>query len=165
MFRLGTLQIEYGTMLLQIIAFLVLLWAVGKFAMKPAMKVLNERQSYIQNQISRAEEAHKAASELVEEQKRLLNEAKKEALELLERSKAQKDREAEEIIKAAQERADRKLEEAVAEIAIEKNKAIAELRDQVGTLSVLLASKIIEKELDASKQQETINDFLSKVGG
>ncbi len=165
MIKLGTLQIELGTMLVQLVAFIILLWLVNKFAMKPAMKVLTDRQTYIETQISGAEESQKEAARLVEEQRQVLAQSKKEAYELLERAKMQKERDAEEIIKAAQERAERMIKDATLEIANEKNKAIAELREQVGSLSVMLASKIIEKELDASKQRETIDEFLQQVGG
>jgi F-type H+-transporting ATPase subunit b len=164
LFKLGSLEIQYGTMLVQLIAFIVLLWLVRRYAMKPAMKVLNERQSYIENQISSAEESHKEAARLVEEQRKLLADAKKDAYDLLERAKIQKDREGEEIMKAAHERAERLIKDATAEIANEKNKAIAELREQVGALSVQLASKIIEKELNPALQQNLIDDFLKQAG-
>lgn len=165
MIKIGTLGLEIGTMLIQLIAFLILLWLVGRFAMKPAMKVLNDRQNYIQTQISGAEEANKEAARLVEEQRRVLADAKKEALQMLEQAKQQKERDAEQIIKTAQERAERLIKEAVAEIETEKKRAIAELREQVGTLSVMLASKIIERELNAAQQQHLVNDFLKQVEG
>jgi F-type H+-transporting ATPase subunit b len=159
------LHIEFGTMLVQLISFLILLALVLKFAMKPAMKVLNERQQYIQNQIQSAESAREEASRIAAEQRKTLEEAKKQAFDLIENARAQKERESEEIYKAAQERAERLIKEASAEISREKEQAIAELRDQVATLSVLIASKIIEKELDAKQQQVMIDDFLKQVGG
>lgn len=165
MISLGSLHLELGTMLVQLIAFLILLWLVRIFAMKPAMKIMNDRQAYIENQISSAEQTRDEAHRLVEEQKKILADAKKEAYNLIESAKAQKDREASEILKAAQQRAERVIQEAAAEIENEKVKAIAELREQVGTLSVMLASKILEKELNAAQQQKMIEDFLKQVEG
>ncbi|MDB4868778.1 MAG: atpF [Cohnella sp.] len=165
MFRVGALQIEYGTMLVQVVVFLVLLWLVLRYAMKPAMKVLNERQNYISSQITGAEEANKEAARLADEQRRILTEARKDAQGVLEQARQQKEREGEQIIKDAQERAERLIKDAIAEIAVEKNRAISELRDQVGTLSIQLASKIIEKEMDANNNSVLIDDFLKQVGG
>ncbi|MEB3102519.1 F0F1 ATP synthase subunit B [Ferviditalea candida] len=165
MISLGSLHLELGTMLVQLIAFLILLWLVRVFAMKPAMKIMNDRQAYIENQISSAEQTRDEAYRLVEEQKKILADAKKEAYDLIESAKAQKEREASEILKAAQQRAERIIQEATAEIENEKVKAIAELRDQVGNLSVMLASKILEKELNAAQQQKMIDDFLKQVEG
>ncbi|MCC2683674.1 MAG: atpF [Paenibacillaceae bacterium] len=165
MISLGTLHLELGTMLVQLICFLVLMWLVAKFAMKPAMKVLKDRQNYIDHQISSAESANQEAAKLVEEQRQLLESTRKEAHAILEQAKQQKDREGDQIIHAAQERAERVMKDALAEIENEKIKAIAELREEVGALSVQLASKIIEKEVDASAQRGLIDDFLQQVGG
>lgn len=164
MIPLGTLHLEIGTMLVQLIIFLVLLWLVRKYAMKPAMKVLSARQDYIQTQISGAEEANKEAARLVEEQKVMFANAKQEAYELLERARQQKEREADQIIKAAHERTDNMIKEATAEIENEKNKAIAALRSQVSAMSVLIASKIIEKQIDEKSQEQLIEHYLKEVG-
>jgi F-type H+-transporting ATPase subunit b len=163
--QLGELKLELGTMLWQLIVFLVLIWLVAKFAMKPAMKVLNDRQNYIHTQITDAEKANQESARLIEEQRKILADAKKEAYDIIEQAKQQKDREGVQIIKEAQERAERLIKDAVAEIDNEKNRAIAELRDQVGTLSILLASKIIEKEMNAQDNAHIIDEFLKQAEG
>lgn len=66
---------------------------------------------------------------------------------------------------ASQARAERMIEDAKLEINREKEKAIASVRDQVAGLSVLLASKIIEKEMSEAEQQDTIEQFMRQVGG
>lgn len=165
MIPLGNLHIEFGTMLVQIIVFLILLALIIKYAMKPAMNVLNERQQYIQNQLQGAESARQEAARIADEQRKTLEEARKQAYELLESARVQKEREGEKIVKDAHERAERLIKEATTEITREKEKAVAELRDQVGTLSVLLASKIIEKEMDEKAQKDMIDGFLKQVGG
>lgn len=165
MITLGTLHLELGTMLIQLISFLILLWLVRRYAMGPAMKIMTQRQQHIETQIVSAEKANQEASRLVDEQRKVLADAKKEAYELIESAKAQKDREGEEIMKAAKLRADRLVQQAAEEIQNEKAKAIIELREEVGFLSVMLASKIMEKEMDQSQQQRLIDDFLKQVEG
>ncbi len=164
MFDLGSIRIEWGTMLFQIVILLVLLWIVAKFAIGPAMKVLEKRQQQIENQISTAEKNRAEAETLLKEQKQALQQAREEAHQIIERAKKQSELEAKEILEAAQKRSERMLEEARAEITREKDKAVAELRDQVASLSVMLAAKVIEKELDQSQQQEVIDQFMEQVG-
>nr|WP_212775231.1 F0F1 ATP synthase subunit B [Polycladomyces abyssicola] len=151
-------------MLFQLVAFLVLMGLLIRFALRPIMGVMEKRQAYIDEQIDTAEKNRAEAERLVAEQREALEKARKEARELLERAKVQKEREAEAIIKEAQERAERMIQEATNEIAREKEKALAELRDQVGQLAVLLASKVMEKEIDAKQQSKLVDRYLQQVG-
>lgn len=158
------LTIEIGTMLFQLIAFIILMLLVSKFALRPMLQVMKQRQDHIEGQIKEAEERRKEAEKLLEEQWQELKKARQEAKEIIERAKAQKDREAEAIIKQAQERAGRILEEATNEIQREKEKALASLRDEVGGLSVQLASKLLEKELDKNRHSDLVSSYLDEVG-
>jgi F-type H+-transporting ATPase subunit b len=158
------LKLELGTMLFQLVAFLVLMGLMIRYALRPVMGVMEKRQAYIDEQINTAEKNRAEAERLVAEQREELEKARKEPRELLERAKAQKEREAEAIIKEAQERAERMIQEASKEIAREKEKALAELRDQVGQLTVLLASKVLEKEVDAKQQSKLVDRYLQQVG-
>lgn len=159
------MEIQLGTLLFQVVMFLILLALVSKFAMKPAMSVLQKRQEHIEGQIASAEKANAEAASLLEQQRAELKKVREEAQSILDRAKKQSDVEAQEIVAAAQERAERMIEEAKLEINREKEKAIASVRDQVAGLSVLLASKIIEKEMSQSEQQDTIEQFMRQVGG
>jgi F-type H+-transporting ATPase subunit b len=165
MLRIGALELEYGTMLVQLVVFLVLLWLVKRFAMKPLMKVLNDRQAHIENQISSAEEANKQASRVVEEQKQALQDAKKAAHEMLEQAKLTSSKQAEQILADSRKEANRIKDEAMRDIENEKNKAIAVLKSQVSAMSVMIASKIIEKQVDEKSQEQLIEKYLKEVGG
>ncbi len=151
-------------MLFQVGAILILMLLLKRFALGPVMKVMNERTEHIEDQITTAEQNRAEAEKLVAEQKEALIQARQEAKELLERARAQKEREAEEIIGDARERAERMISEAKSEIISEKERAILELRDEVGTLSVELASKMIEKEIKARDQSALVKKYLSQVG-
>lgn len=158
------LTIEIGTMLFQLIAFIILMLLVSKFALRPMLQVMKNRQDHIEGQIKEAEERRKEAEKLLEEQREELKKARQEAKEIIERAKAQKEREAEAIIQQAQERAGRILEEATNEIQREKEKALTSLRDEIGGISIQLASKLMEKELDKSGQSELVSSYLDEVG-
>lgn len=164
MLDFGSVRLEGGTLLFQVVLILVLLLLVSKFAMKPAMGILRKRQEHIENQISAAERANAEASAVLEEQRAELKKVREEAASILDRAKKQADIEANEIKKQSQEAAARMIEDAKLEINREKEKAISSVRDQVAGLSVLLASKIIEKEMTEAEQQQTIEQFMRQVG-
>lgn len=159
------MDIQLGTMLFQVIMFLILLALVSKFALKPAMSIMQKRQEHIEAQIASAEKANAEAQSMIEQQRAELKKVREEAQGILERAKKQADVEGQEIIAASQARAERLVEEAKIEINREKEKALASVRDQVAGLSVLLASKIIEKEMSQAEQQDTIEQFMRQVGG
>ncbi|MFC4545014.1 F0F1 ATP synthase subunit B [Paenactinomyces guangxiensis] len=158
------LEFHLGTMLSQLVIFIILMLLVSKFALRPILGTMKKRQSHIENQISEAEKNREDAIKLVEEQKEALNKARLEAKEMIERAKSQKEREAEEIIQKAQERAERMIQEATTEIQREKEKALADLRDEIGALSVQLASKMLEQELDQKGQSKLVDRYLEQVG-
>jgi F-type H+-transporting ATPase subunit b len=164
MFDLGTVGIEFGTMLFQIVAFLILLLLVKRFAFGPAMSILEKRQKHIENEIESAEKSRQETLKILEEQREVLNQARDDAHEIIERARKNSENEAKGILDEAQERAKRLVEEAKSEIEREKDKAVAVLRDQFAGLSILLASKVIEKEISEQEQKETIDQFIRQVG-
>lgn len=164
MIDFGAITLEWGTMLTQLIVFIILLLAVRKFAMGPIMQVLEKRRQHIENQITTAERNRQESEALLAEQRRILDEARSESKAILDRAAKQANDEAARIVAEAQATAERLKADASADIAREVEKAKAELRDQMAGLSVLLASKIIEKELDEAAQKETIDKFLAQVG-
>jgi F-type H+-transporting ATPase subunit b len=164
MLDFGAVSLEWGTLLTQAIVFLVLLLAVRKFAMGPIVAVMEKRRQYVENEISTAERSRKEAEALLAEQRRVLDEARLEAKSIIDRATKQASDEAAKIVAEAQAAAERMKADASAELAREVAKAKAELRDQMTGLSVLLASKIIEKELDEAAQKATVEKFLVQVG-
>ena len=111
-----------------------------------------------------AEKSRQEAAKLLEEQRALLKEARTEAQELIENAKKQADIQREEIIVSARSEADRLKESAKLEIEQQKEKAVAAIREQVASLSVLIASKVIEKELSEEDQEKFINDYIQEAG-
>lgn len=155
---------NFGTMIFQIVCFLILMAIVAKFAIRPMMNVLKNRQDHIDQEIEAAEKARERAEKSMAEQKKALEKARNEAYQIVESSKKNADSQGDKILKRAKEQAERTLEEARSEIDNEREKAVAALRDQTAELSVMLASKIIEKELDKGNQQEEIDQFMKQVG-
>jgi F-type H+-transporting ATPase subunit b len=151
-------------MLFSLGAFVVLMLLVSKFALRPMLAMMKKREDHIENQIKTAEQNRAEAEKLMKDQMNELTKARKEAREIIEKAKAQKGVEAEEILKAAESRADRIIEDGISEIQREKEKALESLRDEIGTLSVQLASKIIEKEVKEQSHSQLVSEYLQEIG-
>ncbi|MDQ0232121.1 F0F1 ATP synthase subunit B [Metabacillus malikii] len=153
-----------GDIVFQLVMFLILLALLSKYAFGPVLGMMKKREDHIANEISSSEERNKQAQKLIEEQTELLKEARKEAQALVENAKKLGEQQKEEIIQAARSEANRLKDGALKEIETQKDQAVAALREQVASLSVLIASKVIEKELNEQEQEKLINDYINEVG-
>ncbi|MEJ8544173.1 F0F1 ATP synthase subunit B [Brevibacillus borstelensis] len=164
MLDFGAVSLNLGDLLTQVIVFLVLLLVVRKVAMGPIVGIMEKRRQHIESQISSAEKSRQEAEALLAEQRRVLDEARVEAKAIIDRATKQAADESAKLVADAQAATERMKADASKELAREVEKAKAELRDQMTGLSVLLASKIIEKELDEAAQKATVDKFLAQVG-
>lgn len=153
-----------GDIIFQLLMFIILLALLKKFAWAPLMGIMKQREEHIANEINAAESSRLEAKKLLEEQRNLLKEARSDAQNLIEGARKQGEVQREEIIAAARNEAERVKEAAKLEIEQQKEKAVAEIREQVASLSVLIASKVIEKELSAADQDKLINDYIKEAG-
>lgn len=153
-----------GDIVFQLVCFLLLLLFLKKVAWGPLVNMMKERETHVANQIDEAEKTRAEAIQYVEEQREMLKQSRIEAQALIESAKKQGDAQREEIIVAARTEAERIKESAKREIETEKDKAVAALREQVATLSVMIASKVIEKELTDADQEKLINEYLKEAG-
>ncbi|WP_163099526.1 F0F1 ATP synthase subunit B [Peribacillus alkalitolerans] len=157
-------QFNSGDVIFQLVIFIILLALLKKFAFGPLMGIMKERETHIAGEITAAETSRVEASKLLEEQRELLKQSRVEAGQLIENAKKQGDVQREEIISAARMEAERIKESAKREIVQEKEKAVAALREQVASLSVLIASKVIEKELSEADQEKLIDEYIKEAG-
>ncbi|MDQ0200864.1 F0F1 ATP synthase subunit B [Neobacillus ginsengisoli] len=153
-----------GDVIFQLLMFIILLALLKKFAWGPLMGIMKQREEHIVSEINAAEESRLEAKKLLEEQRSLLKEARTDAQGLIESAKKQGDVQREEIIATARTEAERIKEAAKLEIEQQKEKAVAAIREQVASLSVLIASKVIEKELSAADQDKLINEYIQEAG-
>ncbi len=159
------MHIVWSTFFIQIAAFLILYLLLQKFAFGPLFGMMEKRRQLVKDQIQTADNNRKQAELLLEEQKQALQQTRKEAYDIIEQAKQTGSRQADDILHAAREEANRLKDEALKDIESEKNKAVAALRSQVSAMSVLIASKIIEKQIDEKSQEELVEHYLKKVGG
>ncbi len=157
-------SVEWGTMFFSLFIFMILLLLLRKYAFGPLMGVMEERQTQIANDIATAEQNRLEAQKLIAEQQTALEKARKDAQQVLDNARVTSEKQAAEIQRQAREDAEQFKKVARDEITREKEQAVEALRTQVGALSVLLATKVIEKELDQKQQEKLIADYLKEVG-
>lgn len=161
---LGAAVFNSGDIIFQLLMFIILLALLKKFAWGPLMGIMKQREEHIASEINAAEESRLEAKKLLEEQRNLLKDARTDAQGLIESARKQGDLQREEIIVTARTEAERIKEAAKLEIEQQKEKAVAAIREQVASLSVLIASKVIEKELSAADQDQLINEYIQEAG-
>jgi len=148
-----------------LVAFAILYWLLNKYAFGPLIGMMEKRRQRVLEEMEKAEADRKKAEQLLAEQTEALQTARKEAYEVLEKARQTSSKQADDLIREARAEAARLKEDALRDIENEKQKAMADLRTQVGELSVLIASKIIEKEVDAKEQEALIREHLEGAGG
>ena len=136
MFVLGA-GVEWGTTLVTLATFVILLALLKKFAWGPLKEVMDKRERDINKDIDDAEQAKINAQKLEEENRKTLKETQDEVQRILDDAKVQARKQHEEIIHEANVRANGMIETAQSEINSEKERALADINNQVSELSVL----------------------------
>lgn len=151
-----------GLFFWQTILFVVLLFLLRKFAWKPILNAVNEREDSIKNALDSAEDAKREMAKLKSNNEDLLNEARGERDAMLKDARDMKEKIVAEAKVTANEQADRIVAEARESIQHEKMAAITELKNQVAVLSIEIAEKILKDELSSADKQKTIIDNVVK---
>lgn len=153
-----------GLFFWQTLLFIVLVIFLKKYAWKPILSAVEDREEGIKNALASAEKAKAEMESLNADNERVLLEAKQERDKLLKEARETKDS----IIKEAKEKAnaeaDRLMSSAKEQIANEKMKAITELKNTVASLSIDIAEKVLKSELkDKSSQEKFIETTLKET--
>lgn len=153
-----------GDMLTQLFFFILLLVLLKIFAWGPLMNVMKQREDHIANEIDTAEKSRQDAERASKEAIEQLKQTRLEAQSIIDEAKKTGQKQEQDIVAFAKREAERIKESAREEIENEKEKAVRALQEQVATLSVQIASKVIEKEIDAQGQEKLISEYLKEVG-
>lgn len=147
-----------------LLAFIILYWLLSRYAIGPLMSVMEKRRELVLSQLNEASTTREEAAAYVEQQKEALQQARKEAYDIIEQSRQTSGKQADQLIAQAKEESVRLKDEALRDIESEKNKAMAALRGEVGRVSVQIASKLIEKEIDEKSNEGLVDQYLKDVG-
>ena len=153
---------DFGLFFWQIIVFLILVFLLTKFAWKPIMKAVDEREKTINDSLQAAEQAKVEMLHLKEDNKKMMQEAREERDQMLRDAQAMKKRLMDEASQEAAKKSSEMIEKAQATIQSEKKMAIKELKSQVGMLSVEIAEKVLKSELKDEKAQKGLVEKMLK---
>lgn len=146
-------QFEFGLFFWQIVIFVGLILLLKKFAWKPILDAVNDREQGIKDALLSAENARKEMENLQADNQRILNEARAERDAMLKEAREMKEKMITDSKNEAQAQGQKMIEQAKAAIESEKNAAMAELKSQVSTLSLSIAEKLLKEELSNKESQ------------
>jgi F-type H+-transporting ATPase subunit b len=146
-------QFELGLFFWQILLFVGLIFLLKKFAWKPILDAVNDREDGIKNALLSAENARKEMQNLQADNQRILQEARMERDNMLKDAREIKEKMIADSKTEAQAQGLQMIEQAKAAIESEKNAAMAELKLQVSTLSLSIAEKLLKDELSNKEAQ------------
>jgi len=151
---------EAGTIFWMVIVFGMVVFILGKFAWKPILSALNEREQHIGNALTAAEEARKEVDKLKAGNEKIIAEGMKAKDTILRETLELKEK----IIAEAKEKAAAEtlgsIENARKQIDNEKAKAINEMKKYMAEISMMIAEQVIRKEMEGDKQQEELIEKL-----
>lgn len=157
------IQVDPGLFIWTILTFLVLLGLLGKFAWKPLLAALDSRHELIKNSLDDADKAKQELERLQQDSREIISEARVEAQSIVAKSRSEAEKLKGEIRQKAKEEADSIVRSAEKQIQVETEKAIAEIRGEVVDLSLLVASRLVKKNLSKEDNQSLIEESLKQI--
>jgi F-type H+-transporting ATPase subunit b len=158
----GNFLVPDATFFAELVAFLLILWILGRYVLPPIQKAIRERQQMIAKQVEDSEEAKTKLAEAEKAYHNALNEARTEAAQIRENARAEAQRTIEELHQKAQEDAARIVQRGEEQLASQRASIVRELRGEIGTLAVELSEKIVDQRLaDDAQVSATVDAFLA----
>ncbi|WP_036381039.1 F0F1 ATP synthase subunit B [Muricauda sp. MAR_2010_75] len=157
-------EFSLGLFFWQTVLFGLLLFLLYKFAWKPILKAVNDREEGIKNALDAADAAKKEMQNVTADSEKLLKEARAERDALLKEAREIKESIVSEAKEQAKVEGNKMIKQAQATIESEKKAAVSEIKAQVANLSLEIAEKVIKEELsDKKKQQKLVDDMLGDI--
>ncbi|KQK25825.1 F0F1 ATP synthase subunit B [Chryseobacterium aquaticum] len=160
---MGIIEPGIGLLFWMTLTFAILLFILAKFAWKPIVNAVNDREASIVDALNQAKLAKKEMEDLKSDNERIIREAKIERDSILKEAREIKERIVGEAKDVAKAEGDKMIEAAKQTIQTEKNAAMSEIRTQIGALSVNIAESILQKNLEKTEaQDELVQNYLNK---
>ncbi|NNK82907.1 MAG: F0F1 ATP synthase subunit B [Flavobacteriaceae bacterium] len=157
-------EFSIGLFFWQTVLFLALLFLLRKYAWKPILNAVNEREEGIKEALESAENAKQQMENLQADNQKLLKEARLEREAMLKEAREIKNKMVEDAKDEAKAEANKLIAQAQAAIDTEKKAAIADLKSQVADLSIEIAEKVVREELsNKDKQVKLVESMLGEA--
>ena len=161
--QLAPLGINLGMLFVQIVNFLVLMFVLWVLLYRPLVGAMKGRTERIAEGLNRARQADEALASAEADKAKLLEEARTEANRLINEARTRADEAGAKIKSDAQAEAKRIMDGAREEAATERDRVMADMREQISSLSVAAAGHLISENLDNKKQHEIVSEFFTSL--
>lgn len=152
-----------GLAIWTILTFLIVLLVLRRYAWRPILNGMEARERGIQQLIDDAEQARREAEELLEQYRRQLAEARAEGQRIVAESKSAAERVREDVLARARSEAEAIVSRAGTEIDLERQKALAEIRERAVDLAIGAAEKVIRESLDEERHRRIAESYLHEI--
>lgn len=153
------------TFLTQLCATGVLVFLMYKLAWKPVKKILDTRSEYEQSRLSEADRLLKENEELNEKANQRIEEASLEAQDIIAKAQVEGSRLKDNLVEEGRQRSQQLVDDAQHNIALQKNKMLEDMHEEVVDIAISAAEKMLQKKLDSQDDRDTIEGFIKEVSG
>lgn len=157
------LDVNPGLIFWTVITFIFLMLVLKKFAWKPILNSLNERENFIKESLEKAEKAQKEAEELFEKNKVNLENAEAESQKIIVQGRDYAEKLKSQILDDAKDDAKKLIGKAALEIERKNQEAFNNLKSEIAEIAVKAAEKIIKENLDDKKQSKIVDEFINDL--
>lgn len=159
------LKPDYGVLALTVCNFLLLVYLLKKFAWGPVISALEKRETQIETDKQTAADARQSAEQLKQELEKRLAQISDEAAQKMAAAVKAGEAQKEQLLVQAQEQVRQLLDQAKVQIEAEKNKALSDVRNEIASISLLAASRILEKQVKEDTTEQIVAQVLKEVEG
>jgi F-type H+-transporting ATPase subunit b len=160
----GPFEGNVGNALWTLVIFGLVVWVLGKFAWKPILKGLNDRETFIRAALEQAKRDREEAAERLREYHDKLVTARSEATAIVDEARRDADLARRQIEEEAKAEARAAIERARREIALAQESATKELYSLAARLSTSVAARVLEREIDPADHERLIRDSIARLG-
>jgi len=158
------LTIEKGTIIFTLINMVILFLLIRHFLFDKVNNVIESRQEEVKNTYEEANNANEKAKKLELDYSEKLSMAKEESAEIVKSATKKAQSRSDEIINDAKLEASNIIQRSNSEIEREKKRAVNQIKDEISDIAFMVATKVIEKEIDKKDNDRLIEDFIKNVG-
>ena len=161
---LSVISVNVWQIVISLCNLLIMFLILKKFLFKPVQKVVAERQAQVDDIYAAAEEDRQAAGSMKQEYEQRMAMAREEADGLVRSAKQTAQRQSDAIVAEANAQAAHVKQRAEQEIEQERRQMLTDVRGEISDMAIAIASKVVEKSIDADDHASLVDEFIKNVG-
>lgn len=159
----GLVNVSPGLIFWTVVTFVILLLVLKKFAWKPILTALDQRESVIKESLEKAEKAKEEAQKVLDENQANLAKAEEESKKIIEQSRAYAEKLKDQMLQESKQQAQKIISGATEEIERKKESAFNELKNQIAEIAVRASEKILKENINKDINKKMVNDYISEI--